>query len=344
MRRSAYTFWGQMLLSRLFGITSPMLLPRIQYNADGGIAFFLFLLTPVSFCLFQLLLLLLVSSAAAQRYTVPDPGPAVADVAEAGDAVPEEAGEVEEVVAESAEAAVEDAAAAEATRGGAEGQDAAAEPGENLAAEPESESMPESETESEPESGAESEPESASESKSAPESVPVSPASPAEAPAGSAQEAAPSYPAASLSGVPACASNNSRPWCLEDAEYPAAMIRDAVAYHHYGVLALYQDVVADTENSVQRLTEPQEETYVCGSAVSYAQPLRAVNTDGEWRVVVNGVKVRARSVTGTAIVTKIAILAVVTIVTILTMPTILTILKILTIVTVVTIVNGEVRT
>ena len=40
-----------------------------------------------------------------------------------------------------------------------------------------------------------------------------------------------------------------------------------------------------------RLTEIEEETYLCPSEVGYVRPLRAVNTDGKWRVIVNNIKV-----------------------------------------------------
>ena len=91
--------------------------------------------------------------------------------------------------------------------------------------------------------------------------------------------------------VPACALNTSKPWCLSDSEYPGDRIKQAVSYHHYSVLQLYQDLVADTANSVDRLKTLEEETYLCSSSSSYVQPLRAVNTAGRWRVVVNGIKV-----------------------------------------------------
>jgi hypothetical protein len=59
-------------------------------------------------------------------------------------------------------------------------------------------------------------------------------------------------------------------------------------------------VLANTENSVDRLKEIVEETYLCPSVTAYIQPLRAVNTDGKWRVVVNGVKAHYETLTQTA--------------------------------------------
>jgi hypothetical protein len=48
-------------------------------------------------------------------------------------------------------------------------------------------------------------------------------------------------------------------------------------------------VLANTENSVERLKELVQETYLCPSQTGYIMPLRAVNTAGKWRVMVNGV-------------------------------------------------------
>ena len=38
------------------------------------------------------------------------------------------------------------------------------------------------------------------------------------------------------------------------------------------------------------MKHPDDETYLCPSSSSYVMPLRAVNTAGRWRIVVNGVK------------------------------------------------------
>merc|ERR1712123_51419 len=70
---------------------------------------------------------------------------------------------------------------------------------------------------------------------------------------------------------PKCSIDNPKTWCLED-----------------------------TENSVDRLKEIVQETYLCPSVTAYIQPLRAVNTDGKWRVVVNGVKAHYETLTQTA--------------------------------------------
>jgi hypothetical protein len=51
---------------------------------------------------------------------------------------------------------------------------------------------------------------------------------------------------------------------------------------------------------VDRLKEIVQETYLCPSETAYIMPLRAVNTDGKWRVVVNGVKAHYETLTQTA--------------------------------------------
>jgi len=99
---------------------------------------------------------------------------------------------------------------------------------------------------------------------------------------------------------PKCSVNNPKTWCLEDPEYPSYEIEHALQYHYEGVQALYKDVLANTENSVDRLKDIIQETYLCPSVTGYIQPLRAVNTDGKWRIVVNGVKAHYETLTQTA--------------------------------------------
>merc|ERR1712158_124843 len=99
---------------------------------------------------------------------------------------------------------------------------------------------------------------------------------------------------------PACSIDNPKTWCLEDPEYPTYEIEHALQYHYEGVQAIYKDVLANTENSVDRLKEIVQETYLCPSETAYIMPLRAVNTDGKWRVVVNGVKAHYETLTQTA--------------------------------------------
>ena len=83
-------------------------------------------------------------------------------------------------------------------------------------------------------------------------------------------------------------------------EYPAYEIQHAVEYHYAAVAALYKDVLANTENSVDGLTIPEQEIYLCPSVVDYIRPLRAINTEGQWRVVVNNVKAHYETLSQTA--------------------------------------------
>merc|ERR1712029_485392 len=99
---------------------------------------------------------------------------------------------------------------------------------------------------------------------------------------------------------PKCSVGNPKTWCLEDPEYPTYEIEHALQYHYEGVQAIYKDVLANTENSVERLKEIVQETYLCPSVTAYIQPLRAVNTDGKWRIVVNGVKAHYETLSQTA--------------------------------------------
>merc|ERR1712058_220985 len=64
---------------------------------------------------------------------------------------------------------------------------------------------------------------------------------------------------------PACSLHNVKTWCLEDPEYPTYEIEHALQYHYEGVQAIYKDVLANTENSVDRLKELVQETYLCPS-------------------------------------------------------------------------------
>jgi len=101
-------------------------------------------------------------------------------------------------------------------------------------------------------------------------------------------------------GPPACSTNTTKDWCLEDSEYPAYEISHAIEYNYAGVAALYKDVLANTENSVDRLVELNQETYLCPSTTGYLMPLRALNSAGKWRIVVNGVKAHYETLTQTA--------------------------------------------
>jgi len=90
--------------------------------------------------------------------------------------------------------------------------------------------------------------------------------------------------------VPECSKNTTKPWCLEDSDYPTYDVVYALNQHYDAVLALYKNVVTDTANSVDGLEELVQETYLCPSTTAYVQPLRAVNVEGKWRVIVNKVE------------------------------------------------------
>ncbi|XP_045118595.1 neurotrophin 1-like [Portunus trituberculatus] len=101
--------------------------------------------------------------------------------------------------------------------------------------------------------------------------------------------------------VPACAANSSRPWCLEDAEYPTHEIQHAAEHFFNLLLPLYTDVSnLNTELSLSRpINTLQDETYLCPSSTNYVQPLRVVNTNGHWRVIVNNIKLYTDTLTQT---------------------------------------------
>jgi hypothetical protein len=99
---------------------------------------------------------------------------------------------------------------------------------------------------------------------------------------------------------PACSVDNPKPWCLEDPEYPTYEIQKAIEYHYDSVQQMYKDVLANTDNSVDRLKEIVEETYLCPSETAYIQPLRAINVHGKWSIVVNAVKAHYETLTQTA--------------------------------------------
>ena len=64
-------------------------------------------------------------------------------------------------------------------------------------------------------------------------------------------------------------------------------------------------MLANTDNSVDGLVELSQETYLCPSTAAYITPLRAVNTAGKWRIVVNGVKAHYETLTQTARVEQV---------------------------------------
>ena len=89
--------------------------------------------------------------------------------------------------------------------------------------------------------------------------------------------------------VPACSKNTTKSWCLQDSEYPVYEVQYALDQHYQAVLSLYKDVAVNTANSVDTRNKLVQETYLCPSTTSYVQPLRAVNVQGKWRIIVNRV-------------------------------------------------------
>lgn len=114
--------------------------------------------------------------------------------------------------------------------------------------------------------------------------------------------------------APACAGNGST-YCLEDVEYPTYEIKGAIS-KDYLIAKKYSDVPEQSaDDLVQSVTKEQEEGfdysfytgastgdspydlthwsgpegYLCPSDVAYAKPLRAVNVEGKWRVIVNDI-------------------------------------------------------
>ncbi|XP_064113519.1 uncharacterized protein LOC135220157 [Macrobrachium nipponense] len=114
---------------------------------------------------------------------------------------------------------------------------------------------------------------------------------------------APSYhpaPSYSLPKVPSCVELTNATWCLEDEEYPEYEIKHAIQYHLDNFNLLYADVAdLDAEKSVDVPDAVEEETYLCPSETSYIRPLRAQNTDGIWRIVINDIKVHYKTFTQT---------------------------------------------
>merc|ERR1712038_1472205 len=73
---------------------------------------------------------------------------------------------------------------------------------------------------------------------------------------------APHHPPPAEYPDPLCAKDNPKTWCLEDPEYPTYEIQKAIEYHYDSVQQMYKDVLANTDNSVDRLKEIVEETYL----------------------------------------------------------------------------------
>ncbi|XP_057378380.1 neurotrophin 1-like [Daphnia carinata] len=110
--------------------------------------------------------------------------------------------------------------------------------------------------------------------------------------------------------APMCSKNGTLSFCFEDTEYPVKEVKYAIEYDPL-VLKKYADVEDQSaDNLVDGLTSLSEdhfeypdyngtafekgnwigdEGYICPSDVLYTRPLRAVNADGEWRVIVQDI-------------------------------------------------------
>jgi len=103
---------------------------------------------------------------------------------------------------------------------------------------------------------------------------------------------APTHKPHEYKDIPDCSINNTKPYCLEDEDYPEYEVKHAIAAHKHKFLELYADVAdLNTDNSVDRLTTLEEETYICPSETAYIMPRRAINTSDKWRIIINHVKV-----------------------------------------------------
>ncbi|XP_045036301.1 neurotrophin 1-like [Daphnia magna] len=90
--------------------------------------------------------------------------------------------------------------------------------------------------------------------------------------------------------IPHCAKNTTKAWCLEDSEYPQHEVQQALDQHYQAVLAFYKEKLASTENSVNELDKFNDEVYLCPSSTDYVRPLRAINVEGKWRIIVNRIE------------------------------------------------------
>ncbi|XP_045036296.1 neurotrophin 1 isoform X4 [Daphnia magna] len=110
--------------------------------------------------------------------------------------------------------------------------------------------------------------------------------------------------------APKCSKNGTLSFCLKDSDYPEKEVKYAIEYDPL-ILKKYADVAEQSANNlVDGLTSLSEkhfsysdyhgntfekgnwigdEGYICPSDVLYARPLRAINVEGEWRVIVQDV-------------------------------------------------------
>ncbi|XP_057378422.1 neurotrophin 1-like [Daphnia carinata] len=109
-----------------------------------------------------------------------------------------------------------------------------------------------------------------------------------------------SPPKNKYSEIPHCAKNTTKAWCLEDSQYPQHEVQQALDQHYQAVLTFYKDKLASTENSVNGLDKFNDEVYLCPSSTDYVRPLRAINVEGKWRIIINRVESYGAKYTQTA--------------------------------------------
>ena len=98
--------------------------------------------------------------------------------------------------------------------------------------------------------------------------------------------------------IPSCSRDSEKDWCTEDERYPKKQIELAGHIHADGLMHLYADISdLDSELSVKGAKFIYDESYLCPSETNYIRPLRAINTHGKWRVIVNDVKIHYQKLT-----------------------------------------------
>ena len=102
--------------------------------------------------------------------------------------------------------------------------------------------------------------------------------------------------------VPECSTTTYKPWCLNDPEYPDHEIAQAARKHQHKLLQLYIDhpELSEENSLISYPADGADHTPLCPSESTRIQPLRALNSEGKWRIVVNGIKVGYEILTQTA--------------------------------------------
>ena len=61
----------------------------------------------------------------------------------------------------------------------------------------------------------------------------------------------------------------------------------------------FQDLNIETRISVSNISTLREETYLCPSSVKYVKPVRAINSKGQWRIVLNHLEAKDQFISQT---------------------------------------------